>query len=732
MSTTNIHTTRGAEREIWILRNDDRQCAALVRLSGLTGPLVRSGSPTNPSFDATRGDKQVRLVVLGISGDPEVELEYVHRNARHLGNTRWVIVSNDRNDAELALLFDALDATFIGPPAQAASLRAAIERALNETEAHDSLRLRRYRDAISERFARWFGDLDLPELLRAMDPQLARVPITVRGEPGTGRALLARYVHTFGGDAAGGQMPFIEISCSETTRARDILRAIERSAGARYATLFLKNPEALEPPTLGELRNWIEFELPPGTRCARQIRWVAALEPGESTSQVDDGLLAVLSGLEVRLPPLRARSSSIEAFARDTALAQNDPERRRVRDFSSDAISALQAHPWPGNLRELENVIRRALAHSGADPLEARHLDIAAAAQTTSEELAETWHDDVGDPLPIAEIPTGDDDGFEEPVIELVASDLLDDDESSTPGSSTAEAHTEWVEGGNATALVLEWNEVEAPPEPDLTALPSIEVRPLPRGSAPGGGLAQGMQLQAQAELEPLFAEFVPEPEPEADPLLFSQALDIICLEVQRPVETMPVLAETLQAESLPAKFATTFALEVSTNLSSARAVSGRLDALRPVSGEATDVSHLLEALLAELRSEISQRGMLVLKELDRARPQARVPGGAIRLALRSLLTRLVARDRPGFTSDLYIASHSSPVAVTNTPGMRILIRHAFVPGENPVPPSVSDDDLCIELALCDAIARSAGGTLSASQPDADQTVIVIDLPAMA
>ena len=192
------------------------------------------------------------------------------------------------------------------------------------------------------------------------------------------------------------------------------------------------------------------------------------------------------------------------------------------------------------------------------------------------------------------------------------------------------------------------------------------------------------------------------------------------------------MLAETLQAENLPTKFADTFALEVSTNISSARAVSGRLDALRPASGEATDVSHLLEALLAELRSEISQRGMLVLKELDRARPQARVPGGAIRLALRSLLTRLVARDRPGFTSDLYIASHSSPVAVTNTPGMRILIRHAFVPGENPVPPSVSDDDLCIELALCDAIARSAGGTLSASQPDADQTVIVIDLPAMA
>ena len=90
-----------------------------------------------------------------------------------------------------------------------------------------------------------------------------------------------------------------------------------------------------------------------------------------------------------------------------------------------------------------------------------------------------------------------------------------------------------------------------------------------------------------------------------------------------------------------------------------------------------------------------------------------------------------VARDRTGFTSDLYIASHSSPVAVADTPSMRILIRHAFVPGEKPMSPSAGDDDLCIELALCDAVARSAGGTLSTSQPDADQTVIVIDLPAM-
>ncbi len=75
-----------------------------------------------------------------------------------------------------------------------------------------ALTARRRRDAIAERFARWFGDLELPELLAATDPTRAAAPLVVRGEPGTGRGLLARYLHAV--TAADAAAPFAAVACT--------------------------------------------------------------------------------------------------------------------------------------------------------------------------------------------------------------------------------------------------------------------------------------------------------------------------------------------------------------------------------------------------------------------------------------------------------------------------------------------------------------------------------------
>ena len=763
MTARELHMDDENGRETWILRGDAQQRALLVRLSGATGPLVRAGSPSDPRFDATRGRCNVRLVVLGVSGDPEVELEYVHRNARHLAGAEWIIVSDDRSEAELATLFDALDAAFIGPPVQAAKLRGAIERALEVPEARDSLRLRRYRDALSERFARWFGDLDLPELLRAMDPQLARIPIVVRGEGGTGRALLACYIHTFGGDAAGGQMPFVELACSPETQAAELLGGVESSAGARSATLFLKDIDQLAPAVATQLRNWIEFGLPPGTRCARHLRWVAALAPESPIERCGDAnLLAVLSGLEIRLPPLRSRRNAIDAFVRDTAFAQSETNGRRARDFAADAIATLQHHDWPGNLRELETVVRRSLADSAADPLEARHLKITAALPDL---LADTWTATSDAVSPEAETRVeGDDDArhrLDEPVIELRASDLLDDTaDDSDDGESDehdAEARVEWIDAADEPAIAVTWldaepladvaeftidqmievddgvaigREVLRAPHEELDELPSIEVRPIPRGGSSAARAAVSEHPRTLA------ASSVPNvrhntPGPESDPDSWRHALSLICDEAQRPVETMRSLAEVFAQNGVPSSYPDVFAHKIAQNIGSARAVNDRLDALAPTAGVSVDASNLLESLLTELRRSISERGVLVLKELDRAQPMALAPAGALRLALRSLLARFVARDRCEASSDLYVASHSNHAGPNDAPTMRILLRHAFSPTDAPAP-EITERDLGIELAICDAVARSCGGTLSISEPSAAQIVVVLDLPAPA
>ncbi|MDX1648559.1 MAG: sigma 54-interacting transcriptional regulator, partial [Myxococcota bacterium] len=70
--------------------------------------------------------------------------------------------------------------------------------------------------------------------------------------------------------------------------------------------------------------------------------------------------------VEIELPPLRARPSDIPALAHHFLDAANDKMGRRIRGFTNAAIDRLAAHPWKGNVRELENEIERAVALAGS------------------------------------------------------------------------------------------------------------------------------------------------------------------------------------------------------------------------------------------------------------------------------------------------------------------------------------------------------------------------------
>jgi DNA-binding NtrC family response regulator len=360
--------------QIWILHRDERERAALTRMIA-AGEAAHTGSPTDIEFETA---PPPRTVVLGLAGDIEVELEFVHRNAERLGDCRWLLVTGERGEDEVRRLFDTVDVRVLPAPHTAAQLRGAIRQALPARIARDSLSLRRYRDRLAERFIRWFDDLGLGELLRAMDPKLDGVPLVVRGEPGTGRSLFARYVHTFGGHTAGGAMPFVEIDCATARSEADLLAPIAHAAGAPSATLLLERPDALAPALRRTLLEWIEYGLPPGLSPATgtRLRWVAALPPATSEEDEGDELLAALAGLTVSIPPLRERREAIASFARATSKAWSAATGQRERSLAPDAIAALELHSWPGNLRELESVLLRALAQFSDDPLEARHLRI--------------------------------------------------------------------------------------------------------------------------------------------------------------------------------------------------------------------------------------------------------------------------------------------------------------------------------------------------------------------
>jgi transcriptional regulator with PAS, ATPase and Fis domain len=83
-----------------------------------------------------------------------------------------------------------------------------------------------------------------------------------------------------------------------------------------------------------------------------------------------------LNGITLRIPPLRERPGQIEILARQFVSAAAARTTAAVPALSPAAVTALRRHPWPGNIRELKNVIERAVVLGGEGPIEPAHLGL--------------------------------------------------------------------------------------------------------------------------------------------------------------------------------------------------------------------------------------------------------------------------------------------------------------------------------------------------------------------
>ena len=81
---------------VWIVHREDRARAALIRLIGSSDAVI--GRPSDPLFDAA---PIADVVVLGLAGDWETELEFAHRQRTRLARAHWVLIG-DKNDADAA------------------------------------------------------------------------------------------------------------------------------------------------------------------------------------------------------------------------------------------------------------------------------------------------------------------------------------------------------------------------------------------------------------------------------------------------------------------------------------------------------------------------------------------------------------------------------------------------------------------------------------------------------
>jgi two-component system, NtrC family, response regulator HupR/HoxA len=208
------------------------------------------------------------------------------------------------------------------------------------------------------------------------------LPVLIQGETGTGKELMARAVHFF---SQRREFPFLAQNCGALSD--DLLHselfghkrgaftgAISDRLGlfpaADGGTVFMDEISDVSPSfQISLLRFLQEGEVKPvGTHQTRHcdVRIIAASNQ-PLLAMVEQGrfrrdLYFRLRGFEVNIPPLRDRVEDIAVLAEYATKKNADTIRRRIADISAEVIERLKAHPFPGNVRELENEIRRMVA----------------------------------------------------------------------------------------------------------------------------------------------------------------------------------------------------------------------------------------------------------------------------------------------------------------------------------------------------------------------------------
>ncbi len=299
-------------------------------------------------------------------------------------------------DAVAAMKEGALD--FLAKPVEPDHLLLLVERALSQR------RLVTENILLKEELAQRRG---APQIV-GDDPRLKQVSIAmqraaasdatvlIEGESGTGKELFARAVHALSPRADG---PFVAINCAaipETLLETELFGhekgaftgATQRKPGkfelAHRGTLFLDEigdlPLSLQAKILRALEEK-QFERVGGTVLLHvDVRVVAAtnrnLKAAVAARQYREDLYFRLSVFPILIPPLRDRPGDIPLLARYFVDRFCREMQKKVLALSPDAIDALTAYPWRGNVRELQNCIERAVILTEGDAIHARHLNL--------------------------------------------------------------------------------------------------------------------------------------------------------------------------------------------------------------------------------------------------------------------------------------------------------------------------------------------------------------------
>lgn len=219
-------------------------------------------------------------------------------------------------------------------------------------------------------------------------------PVLIEGEQGSEKEVVARAIHV---GSPREEKPFVKVTCAAfrgDALERELFgwkrgsfdSAFDDRGGrielAHGGTIFLEEPAALTPSLQGRLLRLLtdgDIERVGSMESTHvDVRVVLSLTPSLESAwsggQVLPELASRLSVFPVRLPPLRDRAGDLGLLAIHFLRKYGRRNPGAASAISVEALAKLEAYPWPGNARELENVIERAAILSRSDVIQLEHL----------------------------------------------------------------------------------------------------------------------------------------------------------------------------------------------------------------------------------------------------------------------------------------------------------------------------------------------------------------------
>ncbi len=269
-------------------------------------------------------------------------------------------------------------------------------------EALEKIRLKRENRELREQIESYQGKVKiitqdtamqrLLEMARQVAPTDCNVLIT--GESGTGKELFARYLHCHGSRVSG---PFLAVNCGAfneellsnelfghekgafTGAASDKKGLIETASGG---TLFLDEITEMSPAMQVKLLRVIqerEVLRLGGTEPLKvDVRFIAAtnrdLQESMKNGSFRQDLYFRLNVVNLHIPPLSQRKEDIPLLSYFHLKKFSTLMKKEVQEISPEAMALLKVYDFPGNVRELENIIERGVAISSGNSIEVAHL----------------------------------------------------------------------------------------------------------------------------------------------------------------------------------------------------------------------------------------------------------------------------------------------------------------------------------------------------------------------